>query len=62
MKIKLFNKDKGMSPPSGAFNFRPNRTVDSNPKLDNMKGDYTSPKNRRKRKYYVGGNFAKYIS
>ena len=62
MKIKLFNKDKGMSPPSGAFDFRPNRTVDSNPKLDNMKGDYMSPKNRRKRKYYVGGNFAKYIS
>ena len=62
MKIKLFNKDKGMSPPSGAFDFRPNRTVDSNPKLNNMKGDYMSPKNRRKRKYYVGGNFAKYIS
>lgn len=62
MKIKLINKDKGMAPPSGAFDFRPNRTVDSNPKLDNMKGDYVSPKNRRKRKYYVGGDFSKYAS
>ena len=26
--------------PSGAFDFRPNRTVDSNPTLSNMKGDY----------------------
>lgn len=62
MKINLFNKDKGLKPPTGAFDFRPNRTVDSNPKLDNMKGDYMSPKNRRKRKYYTGGYFDKYAS
>lgn len=60
MKIKLINRDKGLSPPSTAFDFRPNRTVDSNPKLDNMKGDYVSPKNRKKRKYYIGGEFTKY--
>lgn len=62
MKIKLINKDKGTSPPSGAFDFRPNRTVDSNPKLSNMKGDYVSPKSKRKRKYYIGGNFTNYAS
>ena len=62
MKINLFNKDKGLKPPTGAFDFRPNRTVDSNPKLDNMKGDYVSPKNRRKKKYYSGGYFDKYAS
>ena len=60
MKIKLINKDKGTAPPTKAFDFRPNRTVDSNPKLDNMKGDYVSPKKQKRRKYYVGGNFDKY--
>jgi len=30
----------------GAFDFRPNRTVDSNPSLSNMKGDYKD--NKRK--------------
>ena len=51
MKIKLINKDKGTAPPTKAFDFRPNRTVDSNPKLDNMKGDYVSPKKQKRRKY-----------
>lgn len=60
MKIKLRNKDKGLSPPKGAFDFRPNRTVDSNPTLSNMKGDYVDIKSRKKRKYYIGGNFLKY--
>lgn len=32
--------------PSGAFDFRPNRTVDSNPTLSNMNGDY---KDRKKK-------------
>lgn len=32
--------------PSGAFDFRPNKTVDSNPTLSNMKGDY---KDRKKK-------------
>ena len=60
MKIKSINKDKGLAPPSGAFDFRPNRTVDSNPKFDNMKGDYVDPKKRKRRKYYAGGNFMSY--
>lgn len=61
MKIKLINKDKGTSPPSKGFDFRPNRTVDSNPKLNNMKGDYVSPKKHKRQKYQLGGLFNKYI-
>lgn len=32
--------------PDGAFDFRPNRTVDSNPSLSNMKGDYKDSKKK----------------
>jgi hypothetical protein len=39
--------------PNKGFDFRPNRTVDSNPSLSNMKGDYKDRKKKlikRKRK------------
>ena len=32
--------------PSGAFDFRPSRVVDDNPKLSNMKGDYVDRKKK----------------
>lgn len=32
--------------PNKGFDFRPNRTVDSNPALSNMKGDYRDRKKK----------------
>ena len=32
--------------PNKGFDFRPNRTVDSNPTLSNMKGDYRDRKKK----------------
>jgi hypothetical protein len=43
--MKILGLKNGGRPNKG-FDFRPNRTVDSNPTLSNMKGDYVDKKRR----------------
>ena len=43
--MKILGLKYGGSPNKG-FDFRPNRTVDSNPTLSNMKGDYRDRKKK----------------
>lgn len=43
--MKILGLKNGGRPNKG-FDFRPNRTVDSNPTLSNMKGDYVDRKKK----------------
>ena len=46
--MKILGLKYGARPNKG-FDFRPNRTVDSNPTLSNMKNDYKDKKVKLKR-------------